>query len=361
MHDESAVPALELRGIRKSFGERTVLDDISLTVQRGEFFALLGPSGSGKSTLLKMVSGIDSPDAGEVWLGGRNVTGVPPYRRSVHTVFQNYALFPHLDVTGNVGFPLRVKGVPRSERTVSVRQALIWVQMESFASRRVAELSGGERQRVALARSLVDEPECVLLDEPLSALDPHLRGRTLELLREIQGRLRATYLYVTHDREEALGAAHRLGIMRDGRLMQVGTPEEIYQRPCCPFVAGFAGPISWFEGTRSANGSSIRLNTGDEIPCMPDCLPTAKRVTVGIRPESVRLHPDGLLRGEVMHRQFSGASVLLQLRMGPQAMLTAQVDTHSNPPQVGERVGVTWDPASLHFFAADDGTRAHHA
>jgi ABC-type Fe3+/spermidine/putrescine transport system ATPase subunit len=271
----------------------------------------------------------------------------------VHTVFQNYALFPHLDVEGNVCFPLRVKGVPRSAWPQAVQKALSWVQLETFASRRVSELSGGERQRVALARALVDEPECVLLDEPLSALDPHLRGRTLELLQEIQDRLGATYLYVTHDREEALGAAHRIGIMRDGRLMQVGTPEDIYHRPNCVFVAGFAGPINWLEGSRSGTGS-IRLDSGVEVACRPERLPAGDRITIGIRPENVRFTDNGLLRGEITHRRFSGATLVVQLRTDAHTSLTAQVGAQSNAPKIGDRVGITWHPVDQHIFMAEE-------
>jgi ABC-type Fe3+/spermidine/putrescine transport system ATPase subunit len=352
--NEPSLPAVELRDIRKSYGERTVLDDVSLSIRPGEFFALLGPSGSGKSTLLKMVSGIETPDTGEVWLGGKNVTRVPPYRRRVHTVFQNYAIFPHLDVAGNVAFPLKVGGVPKAQRPERIRRALAWVQMDQHASRRVTELSGGERQRIALARALVDEPECVLLDEPLSALDPHLRVATLELLRDIQARLGATYLYVTHDREEALRAAHRVGVMHDGRLLQVGSPEEIYGRPSCPFVAGFVGPMNWLDGAviRKNPDHFIALEQGVEIPCPVPIPAGTERVLVGVRPECIRLG-EGPLWADVTNRQFSGATVSLQLKLSEQTLCIADVGAETDPPQVGERVQISWSPSSVHIFLAD--------
>src|SRR3954469_21912925 len=225
-----------------------VLDDINLSVARGEIVVIVGPSGCGKSTLLKIVSGIETADRGQVLLSGRDCTALPAYRRPVHTVFQNYALFPHLDVTADVAFPLNVAGVPRAAGERLVHEALGWVKLQAHARRRVDSLSGGERQRVALARALVDSPHCVLLDEPLSALDPHLRAETLELLQGIQKRLETTFLFITHDREEALRLGHRIGVLNGGRLEQVGTPQEMYDAPRTAFVASFLGKINWIAG-----------------------------------------------------------------------------------------------------------------
>ena len=320
--------AVRLVGIHKELGGRTILDGVDLAVARGEFFALLGPSGSGKSTLLKMVSGIEQPDRGEVLLAGRAVTSLPPYRRAVHTVFQNYALFPHLSVADNVAFPLRVAGVPRPQRDDRVRAALGWVRLDRFADQRIDRLSGGERQRVALARALVGEPEVVLLDEPLSALDPHLRGQTLELLQETQARLRATYLYVTHDREEALRAAHRVGVLNNGRLEQVGTPEDLYHRPRTAFVAGFVGPINWLPA--SADGGRI-----------------------GVRPEHIQLGGAGCLSAKVTQRQFAGATVSVRLTADG-ITLTAELRGDAPVPAVGEEVRVGWPPERCHVFAEEE-------
>jgi ABC-type Fe3+/spermidine/putrescine transport system ATPase subunit len=333
--------AVRLVGIHKELGGRAVLDGVDLAVARGEFFALLGPSGSGKSTLLKMVSGIETPDRGEVLLAGRAVTALPPYRRAVHTVFQNYALFPHLNVADNVAFPLRVAGVARAERDQRVRTALGWVRLDRFAGQRVDRLSGGERQRVALARALVDEPEVVLLDEPLSALDPHLRGQTLELLQETQARLRATYLYVTHDREEALRAAHRVGVLNNGRLEQVGTPEDLYHRPRTAFVAGFVGPINWLPTSLI---SDCRFQISD--------LTKGPVSRLGVRPEHVRLGGDGFLTAKVVQRQFAGASVSLRLAAA-ETTLTAELPGDGPLPAVGEEVCVGWAPERCHVFAEE--------
>jgi ABC-type Fe3+/spermidine/putrescine transport system ATPase subunit len=348
--------AVELRSVTRRLGGRDVLCDIDLQVQRGEFFALIGPSGSGKTTLLKMISGIDTPTQGSVWLGGRDVTADPPYRRPVHTVFQNYALFPHLDVFGNVAFPLRVAGVPRKEQRERVLRALGWVRMDTFAHRRIDNLSGGERQRVALARALVDEPECILLDEPLAALDPHLRGQTLEFLQELQARLGTTYLYVTHDRQEALRAAHRIGVLNHGRLEQVGAPEELYRHPRTAFVAGFAGPVSWLRGDLvSVDGQMLfQLKTGEHVRVARQAMALRRPMMLGVRPEDVRVSGEGFLAVRVEQRQFCGGSFLFRLRTSDGQTLDAEIPDESSVPGVGDEVFITWDPASGMLFDAPE-------
>ena len=351
-------PAIELHAVRKSYAGREILCGVDLSIGRGEIFALVGPSGSGKSTLLKLVSGIETPDAGDVRLAGESVVGVPPYRRRVHTVFQNYALFPHLDVAGNVRFPLSVAGVSRDESRQRVERALGWVGLERFARRSVDALSGGERQRVALARALVDEPECVLLDEPLSALDPHLRGRTLELLQEIQARLRVTYLYVTHDREEALRAAHHVGVLNHGRLEQVGSPEEVYHKPATDFVASFVGTITWFDGElmNQQEQPGVRLASGSFVPLAGQAAPRSNRVRLGVRPEDVQLGDDGFVRAKVLNRQFAGATVSLRLQVENGPVLAAEVRNDARVPATDEFVGVRWEPRAAHLFSANEGT-----
>ncbi|MEQ8788284.1 MAG: ABC transporter ATP-binding protein [Pirellulaceae bacterium] len=357
VEDDASRPAVELRGVEKRFGSRPILRGVDLAIGRGEVFALLGPSGSGKSTLLKLISGIESPDRGEVWLDGREVTSLPPYRREVHTVFQNYALFPHLNVTGNLEFPLRLAKRPRDEIHARVIAALSWVNLETLAERRVDTLSGGERQRVALARALVNDPQCVLLDEPLSALDPHLRGQTLALLQEIQSRLHVTCLYVTHDREEALRIAQRVGVLNEGRLEQVGTPESVYRSPASAFVAGFVGRINWLEAEVSHEGDRpfARLTGGAAIPLDGQKLPASSKVRIGVRPEDVKIAADGYLLGKVESRQFSGASVELKLSTDA-AVLIAELPADGATPQVGEAVRVGWRPGAAHVFARDAET-----
>ena len=353
---EPAGPAVELRRIHKRFGQRVILDGIDLTIGRGEVVVLVGPSGSGKSTLLKMVSGIETPDEGEVWLSGQIATTTPPYRRPVHTIFQNYALFPHLDVAGNVGFPLAVAGVSRQERMRLVDQALGWVKMQPHARRRVDTLSGGERQRVALARALVDQPQCVLLDEPLSALDPHLRAATLELLQDLQSRLSLTYLYITHDREEALRIGHRIGVLNHGRLEQLGSPEEVYQRPRTPFVASFLGRINWLGGEIVAEGSGQQLFiSGRPVP-LPGPMSIAGKVQLGIRPEDLQVSNDGWIAAKVVSRQFSGDSTSLRLKLESGEMVLVD-ERPPSPAQVGETVKLRWDPQAAHVFPAAEETR----
>jgi ABC-type Fe3+/spermidine/putrescine transport system ATPase subunit len=317
---------------------------------------LVGPSGSGKSTLLKLVSGIETPDEGRVWLAGKDCTDWPPYRRAVHTVFQSYALFPHLDVTGNVAFPLLVAGVRRSEREALIRTALEWVKLERHARRRVETLSGGERQRVALARSLVDSPECVLLDEPLSALDPHLRAETLELLQSIQRRLGSTFLFITHDREEALRLGHRIGVLNHGRLEQIGAPEELYRRPSTAFVASFLGKINWLQGELRDHGSArCLLIGGQSIPTTSDHAGLAPgAVKVGVRPEDIRVGAEGLLPARVTSRTFLGDSVILQVALTDGTSLLADQRAPVCDAAIGAGVRVSWPAAATHLFPSDD-------
>ena len=354
--DETSSPAVELRGVRKGFGERTILNGIDLAIARGEVLVLVGPSGSGKSTLLKIVSGIETPDSGEVWLSGECCTQTPPYRRPVHTVFQNYALFPHLDVAGNVAFPLAVAGVARAQRQPLVEQALGWVHMLRHAGRRIDTLSGGEKQRVALARALVDQPQCVLLDEPLSALDPHLRAGTLDLLQELQGELGLTYLFITHDREEALRIGHRIGVLNHGRLEQIGPPEEVYRRPQTAFVASFLGKINWLQGMNSPAGGKPGIGIcGCHVPMDGQPAVPAGPVKVGLRPEDLRIGPSGRIQGRVISRLFFGDSTTIRVQTADDCELVVDQRPASDA-SVGDMVWLDWSPAAMHLFPADAAT-----
>jgi len=235
------VPALRLQGIRKNYGPVIAVDGIDLEVGEGEFFTLLGPSGSGKTTLLRLIAGFERADAGRIELGGRDVTSVPPYARETNTVFQDYALFPHMTVGDNIGYGLRVKGVPRAERRERVQRALRMVRLLGLEGRRPNQLSGGQRQRVALARAVINEPEVLLLDEPLGALDLKLRQEMQLELKRIQKEVGITFVYVTHDQEEALTMSDRMAVMANGQIQQIGPPVEVYERPATEFVAGFIG------------------------------------------------------------------------------------------------------------------------
>ena len=354
-------PAVELVGVSKRFGERVILDRIDLSIARGEVLVLVGPSGSGKSTLLKIVSGIETPDEGRVKLAGQDCTDDPPYQRAVHTVFQNYALFPHLDVAGNVAFPLAVAGVSRTERQPLVMKALAWVRMDQHARRRIDMLSGGEKQRVALARALVDQPQCVLLDEPLSALDPHLRAGTLDLLTRLQGELGLTYLFITHDREEALRTGHRIGVLNHGRLEQIGPPEEIYRRPQTAFVASFLGKINWLAGEIFADGGRQFVQVcGCRVPLAGQSPVAGGPVKVGIRPEDLQIGTPTRSVSEgvsatVVNRLFFGDSTTLGVRTADGTALTIDQRPASDAA-VGQSVTVAWSPAAMHVFPADDET-----
>ena len=234
-------PALRLEGVRKSYGSVLAVAGVDLVVDEGEFFTLLGPSGSGKTTLLRLIAGFERPDGGRIQLAGRDVTNVPPHLRHTNTVFQDYALFPHMTVADNIGYGLRVKGVSRQVRAKRVERALAMVRLVGLGHRRPNQLSGGQRQRVALARAVINEPEVLLLDEPLGALDLKLRQEMQIELKQIQKEVGITFVYVTHDQEEALTMSDRLAVMANGEIEQIGSPVEVYERPATEFVAGFIG------------------------------------------------------------------------------------------------------------------------
>jgi len=244
----AATPAVRLTGIVRRFGEVTAVDAVDLEVRDGEFFSMLGPSGSGKTTTLRMIAGFETPDAGRIELHGRDVTRVPPYDRDVNTVFQDYALFPHMTVGENVGYGLLVRRIPKDERGRRVSDALAMVQLGAFGERKPSQLSGGQRQRVALARALVNRPAVLLLDEPLGALDLKLRQEMQIELKAIQQEVGITFIYVTHDQEEALTMSDRLAVFNHGRIEQLGTPADVYERPATPFVAGFVGTSNLIAG-----------------------------------------------------------------------------------------------------------------
>ncbi|HET7678193.1 MAG TPA: ABC transporter ATP-binding protein [Candidatus Limnocylindrales bacterium] len=268
--DSQATPAVHLERVSKHYGDVVAVDGIDLDIAAGEFFSLLGPSGSGKTTTLRMIAGFETPTAGRILLGGADVTGRPPYERDVNTVFQDYALFPHMSVGENVAYGLMIRHVPRAERERRVREALRMVRLEGLERRRPSQLSGGQRQRVALARALINQPAVLLLDEPLGALDLKLRQEMQIELKAIQQRVGITFVYVTHDQEEALAMSDRLAVFDHGRIEQVGSPAEVYERPATAFVAGFVGTSNLL------SGASARAIVGREG-------------TFTVRPEKIRL------------------------------------------------------------------------
>ena len=261
-----AVVSLELKEIKKSFTEgEAVLDNISLEISKGEFITLLGSSGCGKTTTLRIIAGLEQPDAGSVWLDGREVTGLEPNQRDVNTVFQNYALFPHMNVAENIGYGLKLKKVPKSEIRKKVSQMLELVQLEGYEKRKPSELSGGQKQRVAIARALVNNPKVLLLDEPLGALDLQLRRAMQIELKHLQKKLGITFIYITHDQEEAINMSDRIAVMRDGRIEQIGTPDEIYNHPKTSYVAIFVGNANILHGVaESIQGQNAIVKIGND-------------------------------------------------------------------------------------------------
>jgi putative spermidine/putrescine transport system ATP-binding protein len=244
----NSIPAVRFSNVSRSFGEVKAADGVNLDILEGEFFTLLGPSGSGKTTCLRLIAGFERPDAGQIYLYGRDVSGLPPYERDVNTVFQDYALFPHMTVEQNVGYGLMIKKVPKAERQRRANEILEMVQLSGLGNRKPGQLSGGQRQRVALARALINQPKVLLLDEPLGALDLKLRQQMQIELKDIQQRVGITFVYVTHDQEEALTMSDRLAVFNHGRIEQVGAPAEIYEHPATPFVAGFVGVSNLISG-----------------------------------------------------------------------------------------------------------------
>jgi putrescine transport system ATP-binding protein len=288
--DSNLQPLLRIEVVSKRFGEFLAVNQLSLEVYQGEFFALLGPSGCGKTTLLRLIAGFERPSTGRILLDGLDLAPVPPHRRPVNMMFQSYALFPHLTVEGNVAFGLKQEGLPKSEIAARVADMLALVKLESFGRRKPHELSGGQRQRVALARSLVKRPRVLLLDEPMAALDKKLRGETQFELMDLQRRLGLTFIIVTHDQSEAMTVADRIAVMDRGRLIQVAPPAEIYERPNSRWVADFIGSVNLFEGRVGNDEGTIegtalgRLRAAEKINAEPGAT-----VWVAVRPEKVRL------------------------------------------------------------------------
>ena len=294
--------SLELKEIKKSFTEgEAVLDNISLEISKGEFITLLGSSGCGKTTTLRIIAGLEQPDAGSVWLDGREVTGLEPNQRDVNTVFQNYALFPHMNVAENIGYGLKLKKVPKSEIRKKVSQMLELVQLEGYEKRKPSELSGGQKQRVAIARALVNNPEVLLLDEPLGALDLQLRRAMQIELKHLQKKLGITFIYITHDQEEAINMSYRIAVMKDGRIEQIGTPDEIYNHPKTSYVATFVGNANILHGVaESIQGENaivkigndrviVKLETSQQDTEEKQHLAAGEEVTLAVRSENILL------------------------------------------------------------------------
>jgi len=344
---------VELQNVTKRFGDVTAVDSVSMSVLRGEFLTLLGPSGCGKTTLLRMIAGFELPDSGRVVLGGREVTQLPPHQRDVTTVFQHYALFPHLNVFDNVAFGLERRHVPRDEVRRRVAAALEMVRLGGLEERQPSGLSGGQQQRVAVARALVVEPRVLLLDEPLAALDLKLRKQMQIELKSLQRRLGISFVYVTHDQEEALTMSDRIVVMNAGRIEQTGRAEEIYERPGTEFVAGFIGVSNIIEAeVKEVTGEFSVIAVGNaRVGAQADSVKPGERVRVLIRPEKITISSDaapGLLSGKIDSAVYLGESTQWKVTIENGQTLTV-LEQNREPFQavqarIGQTVCLSWDP-----------------
>ncbi|OWU85704.1 spermidine/putrescine ABC transporter ATP-binding protein [Oceanicola sp. 22II-s10i] len=327
------------------------LDEVSLTIRRGEFFTLLGPSGCGKTTLLRLIAGFETPTTGQILIDGKDVSQTPPNQRRVNTVFQSYALFPHLTVSQNIGFGLEMLGRPRAQIKDAVARMLALVKMEKMADRRPQMLSGGQQQRVALARALAPEPEVLLLDEPLSALDLKLRKEMQLELKRLQTETGITFVFVTHDQEEALTMSDRIGVMSAGNLLQVGAPREIYNRPVNRFVADFIGETNFL--TATIRNGIPRLSNGEAVQAKGPARLDGKTVTLAVRPEQVRIDPEGPIHATIAQTVYFGTDTHCHLRLADGTELVARLQS---PPsgdiglKAGEKVRIGFVPGAVQML-----------
>jgi spermidine/putrescine transport system ATP-binding protein len=358
--EPSGTPDVRLDRVTKKFDDVVAVDDLSLEIPRGSFFALLGPSGCGKTTTLRMIGGFEEPTAGAIYLGDREVSGTPPYKRDVNTVFQSYALFPHLSIFENVAFGLRRKGTRGGNLKGKVEEMLDLVQLSGYGKRKPRQLSGGQQQRVALARALVNSPRVLLLDEPLGALDLKLRKEMQLFIKALQHDVGITFIHVTHDQEEAMTMADRIAVMHDGRIEQLGTPDELYERPQTAFVASFLGISNLLEGT-VGGPDEVRLEDGTTVRVRNGSLNgRTGRVAVGIRPEKIR--PDdndpNRLPGKGKERADIGVSTqyIVETRNGNITVVVLNDRPGTVPLGPGDRLTLSWDPEATFVVDSLEGS-----
>lgn len=363
----SATPgSVDLTGVTKRYGDQTAVRELDLHVRSGEFISLLGPSGCGKTTTLRMIAGFEYPDAGDIRISGTSVLGTPPYRRDVNTVFQSYALFPHLSVAENIAYGLQQHRTPKSEVRERVGEALDLVQMRRFADRKPAQLSGGQQQRIALARALVNRPAVLLLDEPLAALDRQLREEMQLELKLLQSRLGITFIFVTHDQGEALSMSDRIAIMRDGRIEQLADADTVYARPTSAYVAAFVGQQNFFRGAVEHAGSAI---SSPHVLVRSSAAPLTGATTgeAAVRPENVEISADAptaslgenAVRGELIGISHLGETMQYLISLGADQSLIVRRPTPTAPTlSVGDTVVCHWSPGNVLLFPSDDAAEA---
>jgi len=368
---------IRLKRVTKRFGDVTAVDDLSIEIPEGEFFSLLGPSGCGKTTTLRMIGGFEEVTAGSIFLGDTEVTDLPPFKRATNTVFQNYALFPHLSVFENIAFGLRRRKTPTNEIRHQVAFMLKLVELPGYEERRPNQLSGGQQQRVALARALVNNPRVLLLDEPLGALDLKLRKQMQVELKRIQREIGITFIFVTHDQEEAMTMSDRIAVMRNGRIEQLGTPEELYERPRTDFVAGFLGVSNLLDAEvagRDESMAKLRMADGTMLRAPSSALNGATKVRLGVRPEKLRVlaidddtAPKGpetnAIEGTVLDASYIGVSTqyLVKTSDGHTMTVYAQNLETSGASEVladGQRVRLTWNPQHTFVIGPAAGSEA---
>ncbi len=354
---------VEVRGLTKVFDETvTAVNDVSFGIEKGSFFTLLGPSGSGKSTILRMIGGLEKPTKGRVLIGGRDVTELPPYERDTSMVFQSLALFPHLNVAGNIGFGLRMRKWPKGQITKRVNEALDLVELphRKYGGRKITQLSGGERQRVALARALITEPRVLLLDEPFGALDLKLRKQMQVETKKLQRRLGLTFIFVTHDQEEALTMSNAIGVINKGSVEQMGDSKEIYEHPATKFVAGFIGEANILRGVVQSVADAEAIVTYEtkekgllQFRVPGDSLAAGQSVVVSVRPEKIRIGADAdncanHFEGTVVDEVYIGLAsrLTIQLDQGGRIVANVQITNIGDSVPIGTRVRVGWDPAN---------------
>jgi iron(III) transport system ATP-binding protein len=355
---------IRITNVCRSFGSVVAVNNISLHIKAGEFFTLLGPSGCGKTTLLRMIAGFADPDAGQISIGEKRIDTLPPHRRNIGMVFQNYAIFPNLTVAGNIAYGLKARKIASEEITKRVIEALALVRLQGYGERWPHQLSGGQLQRVAIARALVIRPEVLLLDEPLSNLDAKLRVEMRGEIRELQQRLNITTVYVTHDQEEALAVSQRIAVMQTGQIEQLGGPREIYNRPVSLFVARFMGMTNVLSGTVDGrDGSQARVRIGTVALVVADVAARlGEPVTLCLRPEALRIiapgeapfSGEGLLAGTVTNAEFIGALTRLDVELSDGTPLKVAVLDHpDNRTTPGSVIELAYDPGRLTMFRAD--------
>ncbi len=347
-------PAVELVHVIKQFGDVVAVNDVSIKIEDGEFFSLLGPSGCGKTSSLRMIAGLETPGRGEILIYGKTMNQIPPFKRQVNTVFQDYALFPHLTIERNVGFGLKMQKVPSAEIKFRVAEALEMVRMSEFSQRKPNQLSGGQKQRIALARALVNRPKVLLLDEPLGALDLKLRKDMQLELKKLQKQVGITFIYVTHDQEEALTMSDRIAVMNGGKVLQIGSPEEIYENPSTRFVADFIGETNFLEGTIiEINGDDIAVSLDGQAVVRAHGHISVKKgqaVSVVIRPEKFNLGANGMITGQVEEAIYIGTDMryIIRLQNNTSVTVREQNFTHGQARKydVGDQVDLNWTPTN---------------